>query len=228
MHQYILWIPAAALPGLPTAYWVCLVLGGGLLLISSLSGSDADAGADADVDFDADVDLDAEPASGPASGPEVSAPHAPLTSLATWFSVQFAVFFMAVFGVIGVTLTHLTGLARGVVLAAAVAGGFVVGQAMHQLLRMLRLSSGNSAPQRRDYLNKPARVTVGIRRGKKGEVCLRVRRGQRFIPAVSQQLEAAFEIGDPVVVVEYRAGIAEVVSPPEFQAFNNHRKGASR
>lgn len=232
MHEFMLWIPAAGLPGLVTAYWVCLVLGGGLLLISSLSGSDADAGVDADVDFDADldadfdadVDVDAEPS----SGPEIAAHHAPLTSLATWFSVQFAVFFMAVFGVIGVTLTHLTGIGRGVVLAAAVAGGFVVGQAMHQLLRILRLNSGNSAPQQRDYVNKLARVTVAIRQGKKGEIRLLVRRGERFIPAVSQRLDEAFDIGKPVVVVEYRAGIAQVVSPPEFEALNNHRQGASR
>ncbi len=84
--------PAVILPELTTAYWVALILGGGLLLISTLAGGDADV--DIDMDLDVDVDIDTG--------------HAHAASLATWFSMQFAVFFLAMFGLVGVTMTHLT------------------------------------------------------------------------------------------------------------------------
>ncbi|MBU0618085.1 MAG: hypothetical protein KKI02_10240, partial [Planctomycetes bacterium] len=48
---------------LTTVYWACLIVGGGLMLLSMLGGdSDADVSVDTDVDvgFDADVDLDAD------------------------------------------------------------------------------------------------------------------------------------------------------------------------
>ncbi len=228
MTEITLCTLAATLPNLAVAYWVCLVLGGGLLLISSLSGtdsgveSDIDVDFDADLDFDADIDLDAESP----TGLDAAAHGASLTSLATWFSVQFAVFFMAVFGVIGVTLTHLTDLSSGMILAGAAGGGFIVGQGMHQLMRALRRGSGNSATQARDYIYKLARVTVALRNGRKGQITLQVRRGDRFITAISQREDATFDVGDRVVVIAYRAGIAEVVSPPEFEALNVQKKGA--
>ena len=94
-------IPAISVPELTTVYWVCLIVGGGLLLISSIAGTDADAGFDADVDVDVDVDAG------------VDAGHAHASALASWFSIQFIVFFMAMFGLVGVTLTHLTRLMLG-------------------------------------------------------------------------------------------------------------------
>jgi len=51
-------IPAVALPGVVTLYWICAVFGGGLLVISTVfGGHGSDVG---DVDLDLDVDLDAD------------------------------------------------------------------------------------------------------------------------------------------------------------------------
>ncbi|MFQ5463429.1 MAG: hypothetical protein ACE5E5_12495 [Phycisphaerae bacterium] len=51
-------IPAVALPGVVTLYWICAIFGGGLLVLSTvLGGHGHDVG---DVDVDLDVDLDAD------------------------------------------------------------------------------------------------------------------------------------------------------------------------
>jgi len=208
---------------LTTVYWVCLIVGGGLVAVSALGGGDADA--DVDVDVDVDVSLDAEvdadfeadfeadvDVAGAAEGA-----HAGAAALSTWFSLRFLIFAVAVFGAVGVILTHMTGTGAKLVLAVALAGGLAVGQIVHQAMRAIRRSSGDSTPQPRDYVNKLARVTIAIRPPDKGEICLQVAGGQRYIAAVSQRRDAEFGIGDEVVVVAYRAGIAEVISRAQHE-----------
>ena len=92
---------AATWLAMETLYWICLIFGGGLILVSSVSGGDADADVDVDVDayFDAyfdmeadvDVDVDADLDAEVDHGGEIAAAG----SLATWFSIRFAVYFMA-------------------------------------------------------------------------------------------------------------------------------------
>jgi hypothetical protein len=183
-------------------YWICLIVGGGLLIISSLAGGDTDVGADVDVD----VDLDTAPDVG----------HAHAASLASWFSMQFVVFFMAVFGLIGVTMTHLADQTSGLTLVSALVGGLVVGQGVHQLLQKLRRSSGDSTPKPQDYVDKLARVTITVTAGKPGEVAFRVGRAERFVPAVSKHTDQTFNPGEQVGVVDYRSGVVDVVSREEF------------
>lgn len=198
---------AVSLPELTTLYWVCLIVGGGLLLISSVAGGDADAGFDADLDVDIDVDADVD----------VDTGHIHASALASWFSIQFAVFFLAMFGVVGVTMTHLTQRTSGVVLTIALSAGLLVGQGVHQLMRKLRRSSGDSTPQTDDYVNKLARVTITVANEKKGEIALRVGRSDRFIPALSRHSHDTFSADQQVGVVAYRDGVAEVVSRKEFE-----------
>ncbi len=192
---------AVSLPELTTLYWVCLIVGGGLIVISSVSGGDADGGFDADLDVDLDVDTG----------------HAHASALTSWFSIQFVVFFLAMFGVVGVTLTHLTQRTSGVVLTIATSAGLLVGQGVHQLLRKLRRSSGDSTPKVDDYINKLARVTITVANEKKGEIALRVGRSDRFIAALAKHSDDTFSPDQQVGVVAYRDGVAEVVSREEFE-----------
>ncbi|MHC4695884.1 MAG: hypothetical protein ACYTFA_03965 [Planctomycetota bacterium] len=233
MSDQILMNLAEITPLLTTVYWVCLIVGGGLLLISTLAGghADADVGGHVggDMSFDGDVgadfhgagDLSADVhAPGDVSG-DIHAGHAGATSLASWFSMQFVVYFMAMFGLIGATFTHLTDTGVGVTLALAAAGGIIVGQGVHQLLRKLRRTSGNSTTQLTDYVNKTARVTIDMTHQNKGEVALQVRGTERFLPAVSKREDAEFLRGDTVTVVEYQGGMARVVSREEFEFLTN-------
>lgn len=192
---------AVSLPELTTLYWVCLIVGGGLIVISSVAGGDADAGFDADLDVDLDVDTG----------------YAHASALTSWFSIQFVVFFLAMFGVVGVTMTHLTQRTSGVVLTIAFSAGLLVGQGVHQLLRKLRRSSGDSTPKVADYVNKLARVTITVANEKKGEIALRVGRSDRFIPALARHSDDTFSPDQQVGVVAYRDGVAEVVSREEFE-----------
>ena len=195
-----------------TVYWICLILGGGLLIISSLAGTDTDLSADVDVDVDLDVDLDVDG--------DVSTGHAHASSLASWFSIQFIVFFMAVFGVVGVSMTHLSSQTDNVTLGAALVGGLIFGQGVHQLMRKLRRTSGDSTPKVEDYVNKIARVTIAVEPPKQGEIALRVGRAERYIPAVAKRADQAFASGALVGVVGYHEGVVEIVSREEYEFLN--------
>jgi len=224
--------------GFVTAYWVALIVGGGLLVLSLLAGAgdhDVDVDASAEVDFHADADAsgvggdvhtdtDAGAAAGEThvEGSHGDLLHADLAhahgagvwSLSTWISVRFAVFFLAVFGAIGVVMTYMTSSSPRLILALALAGGAIVGQAVHHLFRLIRRTSGDSAPQVTDYINKLARVTINIEPPQVGEVALQVRGAERHVPATARR---PFIIGDEVVVVGYRAGVAEVMGREEYE-----------
>jgi hypothetical protein len=243
---------ALNLTALTTVYWVCLIVGGGLLVVSTVLGShadadidaggaldaidgahmDADFGADIHGDFDADISADVHADVGADTDLATHAGHADaghgaLAGLSTWFSIRFLVFAVAVFGALGVILTHLTETGAALVLAIALAGGVAVGQCVHQLLRSVRRTSGDSTPQPWDYVNKLARVTIAINPPNKGQVALLVGQTRRYVAAVAYQSQAAFDIGDEVVVVAYRAGIAEVISRSEHEAYQRSNRGGA-
>lgn len=209
---------------LTASYWGGLIIGGGLLVVSILGGHDSDvdvdvdAGFDFDADADLDFDVDADAGVDVDLGTDVAhAAHGGFADLTTWFSLRFVVFFAAVFGAIGVILTYLTGLHPGITFVIALAVGLLVGQGVHQTFRLIRRTSGDSAPRPQDYVNKLARVTIAISHPQKGEVALQVRGARRFVPAVTSDAGQSFKVGDEVVVVGYRAGVARVVSREEFE-----------
>ena len=45
---------------LTAVYWICTIVGGGLVLISTLSGGDSDSHLDVDTHVDLDVDMDVD------------------------------------------------------------------------------------------------------------------------------------------------------------------------
>jgi hypothetical protein len=234
---------------LSAAYWVCLIVGGGLLTISVLGAFGGHADADFDVSAGADVDLegvggfdaghdfdighDVDVGHDVDMGHDVdaghdfeAAHHGSISSVSTWFSMRFLVFFAASFGLIGVCFTNLSAVSPVLTLLTALIGGLIIGQGAHQTFRMIRRTSGNSAVQVRDYLNKPARVTITIDPGQRGEVALSVSDAERFVPAVSKREDTGFAVGDQVYVVTYRAGVAEVISRQEYEFLNEGKKEA--
>lgn len=238
-------LAAVTLPvALTTAYWVCLIVGGGLLVFSAFGGDSSDAdvsvdvGADVDADFDADFsgDVDADFAADVhadfdagadvgAHGHDMGDAHGAVAGLSTWFSVRFVVFMMVVFGMVGVVLTYLSGLPTMTTLWAAVAGGVVIGQLVHQLFRYIRRSGADSAPRPQDYVNKLALVTIPIEHPRRGEVAMMVRNTRRALPAEASGQERHFHKGQHVMVVSYRAGVLRVVSREEFENKYRFKQG---
>jgi hypothetical protein len=181
---------------------------------------------DVDTDFDLDTDVDAEFETDGALDAELDAAadavdaahaHADALALSTWFSMRFVVFFVAIFGALGLVFTYLTSTGTWTTFGVAVGGGLLVGQGVHHTFRAVRRTSGNSTPRPQDYVNKLARVTIAIAPPKKGEIAIQVRAARRFIPAVTQDTTTGFGVGDEVVVVGYRAGVAHVVSREEVE-----------
>jgi len=206
-----------------TIYIVSLILGGGMLLISSILGghASADVHVDGGFDFSGDVhtdlpsDVHVDP-SGGADGAFDAAGHGhDWFSLTSWFSISFVVYFLAVFGLVGTSLTYLSNMQPHGVAALAVLTGVLAGQGVHHLLRFLRRTSGNSAPNIAEYVNRSACVTLAINGHRKGEIAVSVRGGTRFIPAVARQPNTRFEKGDRVFIVELNDATAEVVAHDE-------------
>jgi membrane protein implicated in regulation of membrane protease activity len=184
-------------------YWGALILGGGLLLVSVLGGlghhhADTDAGTVPHHDAGSDSD-------------SAHAAH-DAAAMSTWFSLRFAVFFLAMYGATGVILTYLSGASTWMVFSLALVIGLAVGQGAHQTFRFVRRTSGDSTPRTLDYVNRLGRVTIAVIPPEQGEVALEVRGTERFVPAVAAE-RTGFDVGDEVVVVDYRDGVAHVTRP---------------
>jgi membrane protein implicated in regulation of membrane protease activity len=240
----------AAMPSLTPLYIICLIVGFGLLVISTVFGGDQDheLGFDghtdaldvhADVDMSADLHVDTDVDTGLDGATDVHLDqadaavdhaadmHAPsevhehgALAISNWFSIRFLVYFAAAFGLVGTILTYLSDVTPGWTAVWAVGSGLVLGQGVHQTLRALRRTSGGRGIRPEDYLNQTARVTVAIHPPKRGEVAVRVYNGERFLSAVSKRPDDEFHVGDRVVITGYASGTAEVVSQKEHEFLN--------
>lgn len=241
---------AMGLEALLPAYWICLIVGGGLLVISTIAGAsaiaDADVDFDVDVDADFDIDLDAhfdadfdadvdmpdgfdvhlEHIDDVAAGDPITAADSAL-SLSSWFSMRFVVFGSATFGFLGVVLSNMSELSPAATAVTSAVGGVCLGQAVHQLIRKIRRDSGNSTTMTSDYLKKPARVSIAIQPPAKGEVALRVKNAERFLPATARRDKSNFGVGEQVYVIAYHGGVAEVVSQKEYAFLTYTGRGGS-
>lgn len=235
-------------------YVIALIVGGGLIFVSTVFGGhgdagdvdlggDLDLGGDVDFDLHGDVDVDGlgadvgvEGFGGDVhvgdmhvetgdmhvetGGDALDAHHGHAGSdltLAQWFSIRFVVYFLAMFGLVGATLSWLTELPVWVVLGIAIVFGVVIGQMVHQTLRLVRKSGGNSQLTARDFVNRVGRVTAMVGGDQPGEVALSIRGGERYVSARTRHAEDRFGPGDSVGVIAFRGGVAEVVSKKEFE-----------
>ncbi|GJM26300.1 MAG: hypothetical protein DHS20C16_27150 [Phycisphaerae bacterium] len=241
-----------AMPSLSGLYIVCMIVGGGLLAISTIFGGDHSGSVDADVDLDLDLDVDMDVDvdmdmdvgldggldggfdGGVDGGLDVDTDavghdhdfggadhHHGALALSTWFSISFLVYFAAAFGLTGTVLTHMTEIAPLTVLITSVLAGLGIGQGVHQTIRALKRSGGNSQISIKDFVGQPGRVTVSIKPPSRGEVGIRVGNREHFIPAVAQREDDSFQRGQAVAIVEYSGGLAVVVSRKEHDFINN-------
>ncbi len=234
----------ATTAALATLYIICLILGGGLLVISTVLGGDTHSGADVGLDVHGDVGagfgpdlhtdtaLDGAPDAAPAGAhdADLSHDHAGHGGLALmrWFSITFLVYFLAVFGLVGTVLTYLSDFGAPLVLIAALIAGAVVGQSVHQLLRLLRRSSGDSTVSTSEYLYQTGTVSAAIAPPGVGEVSVKVRGSTRFVPAVARHPHDRFNRGDAAVIVAVRDGTAELITPKEHAFLNETQPGGTR
>lgn len=200
-------------------YLFSVIVGGILLSASILLGGkdiDADADADADLDLDADVeadlDLDAD-ADVDADGgfdKEIGG-HGDISGfLFLFLSLRFWIFFLAFFGLTGLTLDGL-GLVTSplLTLALAVGMGFGVGTGAMSLIKMLSGDKSGRVITSKDYVGKTARVLVPFEGESLGKV--RVDIGGRNVDLLATSLEDVGHSGkDEVLIVEMDGNRARV------------------
>lgn len=179
-----------------------------------------DVDADGGLEVDADGDLEAEQAG---TAHDVGADHGAsaghdvglgadflLSSLA---SIRFWTFFLAFFGLTGLSLSGL-GLVEssGVVLALAIAVGLTSGYGISGVIRWLSRDTSGVAPSSRDYVGKTVRVVVPVSPGGTGKVRLELKGQLVDVLAVADEGDS-FASKEEAMIIEMdgtRARIARV------------------
>jgi len=147
-------------------FLIALIVGAGLLLFSLFASGDGGGKPEIDghADLDAHTDHDHD------GGLDGALAWLPLASLRFW------TFFMAFFGATGTALTFIErDINAWVLLAIAVAMGYVCGAAAVSVFRYMRRSETSSNLAVDDYIGETAVVRVSVARGKTGKVRLDIK-----------------------------------------------------
>ena len=147
-------------------FLIALIVGAGLLLFSLFASGDG--GGKPEIDGHADLDAHADHDHD--GGLDGALAWLPLASLRFW------TFFMAFFGATGTALTFIErDIDAWVLLAIAVAMGYVCGAAAVSVFRYMRRSETSSNLAVDDYIGETALVRVSVARGKTGKVRLEIK-----------------------------------------------------
>jgi len=212
------------------AYLFALVVGGVLLGASVLLGghddagdlsADGDVGGDLDVagDLDADGDLNLDANAGLEHDLDqgTSAEHS--VGLGADFllwsltSIRFWTFFLAFFGLTGLSLESLGLLDSSMAtLALSIVTGLVTGYGAAGVIRWLSRDTSGVTPGAKDYVGKSVRVVVPVQGGHTGKVRLQLK-GQLVDVLAFADEDEDFASKDEAMIIEMdgtRARIARV------------------
>lgn len=181
-----------------TVYVFCLVLGGGLLLLSLASGDSTDLDVDMDVGLDADVDVDAGADAGAGSAAQKI------------FSFRGLIYGLFGFGLTGTILSYLA-LSTLPTAVASAAAGVLSSVLVTSVFNYLRTTDSGYLPGDHTFTGAQGRVVLPMSTESAGAVVV-VRSGReirlRALPHPSG-------VGDPsgwteVMVIEMDDGVARV------------------
>lgn len=172
-------------------FLIALVVGAGLLLFSLFASGDGGGKPEIDGHADLDADHDHDHDGGLDAG---ALAWLPLASLRFW------TFFLAFFGATGTALTFIEpDLGAWVLLAIAVAMGYVCGAAAVSVFRYMRRSQTTSGLAVDDYIGETAVVRVSVARGKTGKVRLEIK-GRTLDLLAETEEEAPFAAREPAMI----------------------------
>lgn len=198
-------------------YVGCLIVGGGLVLLSFFSDHDSDADVDVDVDADVDVDFDGDV--GHLDAGDLG-PHGVGMADALWLpflSLRFWIFFGAFFGLTGTLFSAFSLASWKPTLGVSLGVGFVTGYFVSWLVRKLRSEKVDSnIDPTRDYVGKRGDVLLDIVPGDPGMVRVEAKGISVDLPAELDDDEPPLERGEQVVVLAYQGGKLKVTrfTPP--------------
>jgi len=176
-----------------TVYLVCLTFGGILVLVSVFGG---------DAEIDASDDLD-----GLADDSSPSSAH----SVFQYLSFRGLVFFLAFFGLTGSLLTIL-GTPAWIVLVAALPMGIFAGGAIQAAIGYLQRTESGQALELKQLEGSRARVLIGCTPDRRGKIVIDTQeRTMQLLAVVAEEATCrAFSPGDSVIVVRFRDGVAYI------------------
>ena len=181
------------------AYVFALVLGGTLLLASTvLGGDDADHDADAgdlDLDLDADVDVDADAGGHDHAGGDLGGFFGALVSLRFW------TFFATFFGLTGAVLQGLDLAGPMETAGLSVGTGALTGYVTVHVLRRLSSNDTGVAAGVSDYIGKSGRVIVAVGHDGPGKVRLEMKGTTVDVLATTDD-DAPIPTGEQALVVQ--------------------------
>jgi len=193
-----------------TLYIVCAVLGGGLMLLSALGGFfHGDLSADHGPAFDADHQIDFShdiATTGGEVGHHVELPNAldvGWTNSDFWLafvSMRFVTYFVGIFGIVGTTLSLLTGMSGPTVTIVSFLFALVLGYGGSLLFRYLNAEGETSGVTHNDYVGVLGRTLVGIRPSQPGKVRVSIKGDTLDLIALSEG-EKEIAVGEEIVVV---------------------------
>ena len=193
-----------------TAYVFCLVLGGGLLLLSVLGDAFGDAGGDLDLGGSVEIDagsVDLGDAGVDAHGHGSDPSHA-----SRILSIRTLTYALFGFGAVGTLLTFFGSANSLTVLGTALVGGLLAGSLVTSAFRYLETTDTGAQASDISFIGLSGTVTIPISADSAGAVS--VRRGQRKISLRALPHESVGD-ADPtdwrsVVVVDMENGVARV------------------
>ncbi len=176
-------------------------VGGGLELDTDTG---IDLGGDSGVDLDAEADFD----SADTGETAVDAVGSFVSSLLSFRSVVFFLFFFGISGIIFRTL----GSSAVITLILALGLGFVSAALNAQLFSYLKRTGSSSQRLSRDIEGHSAKVILPISGSQKGRIRADLSGQPTFMVAVPFNSDGSFGVGDSVVVVEVQNGTARVAA----------------
>ncbi|HEX6925863.1 MAG TPA: hypothetical protein VF167_10535 [Longimicrobiaceae bacterium] len=190
-------------------YLFALIVGGGLLLFSLLSGGDHDSSVDADADADGELTAHA-----------AHSDHGDWSLLQGFLSVRTLLYLLAGFGATGALIELLTDAGPLVSLLWAVVTGAVAATAAGSIYAWVRASGSGEVPSDPSYLiGVTARVLLPLDEGRRGKiVAVQGGREIELLARLYGREEESCPRGSEVVIVEVEGDTALVTPLPRLSS----------
>lgn len=201
-----------------SAYLFSLVLGGGFLLLSLLSGEGGEGDIDVDVDFDVDVDVDLGMDAGDVDVGDIDGSSD--VAAGKIFSFRGLIYALFGFGATGTVLTQL-GFSFLPTLLAAIVGGVLSSALVTSVFNYLRRTDSGAHLSDATFIGAPGRVVLPLTEGAPGAVVVeRAGREVRLRALPHDTGEGNPAEWKRIMVVEVDAGVAHVVPIKEDTLLN--------
>ncbi len=186
-------------------YLFCLLVGGGLVLLSQFGGDHGHDAAHTGFETGHGHDFSHVQGGGAPQGADF---------LLVFLNLRFWIYALACFGLIGLVLTLGTGQASRPILITSIVTGLIGGYAVSWLYQFAMRSDMHSNIEIRDLVGTLGRVTVALRPGEPGRIETHV--GGETIELLAYGKEPnEIPRGSDVRIVDIEGGRAYVVSHRE-------------